>query len=208
MSQYIHYLSSDVDDEAKEFILGALKEQECRLYFASMLAPSDYHWHFIQAIDALTASLYLPGVSSLLNGLEASIRVTICEKAGRDLNGDLGTTMSNGLLREASSHGLDISILAMPGEENFLEMVRLSKPSVRIVSLRNEICHGNFRTFMRNVDGTEYFTPECLIPVAHDLINLALNWAKHLNSFLVDTRANKSRACELPVPENPLRDMI
>lgn len=87
------------------------REHAQKTFFLQAFAPSPFHWHFQQAYDALAADLYLPGISGLLNGIEASLRTTVSEIEGRGTDGDLGTLMSNNsLLRSAETHGMDISL--------------------------------------------------------------------------------------------------
>ena len=58
-------------------------------FFLRAFAPSPFHWHFQQAYEALQRKLFLPDLSGLLNGIEASIRTTSCELRGVPLDGDL-----------------------------------------------------------------------------------------------------------------------
>ena len=47
--------------------------------FLDRLAAAEFHWFFHQGLQAIRSNLYVPGVSSLLNGIEASLRVTIAQ---------------------------------------------------------------------------------------------------------------------------------
>lgn len=66
-----------LSDDGEETTLDDIKRESLqRAYFTSACAPSPFHWHFQQAYEALITDLYLPGVSGLLNGIEASLRTT------------------------------------------------------------------------------------------------------------------------------------
>lgn len=172
-------------------------------------APSPFHWHFQQASDALESDLYLPGLSGLLNGIEASLR-TLCSRViERPLDGDLGRVMSNPLLKEAKEIGLKIEKLAFPREENFLEKVNRRKDPVQLVALRNDICHGNFNAYNRNLPGIgELFTPECLGPVAAELLDVSYNWALEVSGYMEKQGWKKTAGAELQAPDNPLRKWL
>lgn len=45
---------------------------EERLHFVDSLRGAEMHWFFVQAVQALEQKLYLPGVVSLLNGIETA----------------------------------------------------------------------------------------------------------------------------------------
>ncbi|MCZ8088704.1 MAG: hypothetical protein O9247_01220 [Rhodobacteraceae bacterium] len=161
-------------------------EHHAQTFFVRVLAPSHFHWHFHQAYKALQSNLFLPGVSGLLNGIEASIRTLICEVEGRPLDGDLGKVMSNRLLSEASGKGLDVSLLAFPNEHDFAEKLPSNQrqDAVRIVQERNDICHGNFRRYVRSdAEFGEFFTPECVAPLAAQLLDISFVWALELARF-------------------------
>lgn len=191
-----------IEDEDE---LPFMEEAKRQAFFSSLLAPSPFHWHFTQAANALKKEYYLPGISGLLNGIEASLRTTLTAIAGRELQGDLGTLMStNGLLREARIAGMQVELLALPGETDFLDRIAGQKKA-KIVQLRNDICHGNFTVFGFEYEGIRIFTPECLLPISHALLDVAYQWAIHLSEFLED-RHLLPPSSERPTeaPQNPL----
>lgn len=165
-------------------------EHDERTFFVRTLAPSPFHWHFHQSQAAIKSGLYLPGLSGLLNALEASLRTTLTVAQGRSLEGDLGETMSASLLKNALDAGMPIAQLAFPDEADFLDRVKLSRKAartkpVKLVRLRHDICHGNTFDFHQNPPGVgEFFTPECLRPVSEQLLTISKNWAGELQKFL------------------------
>ena len=130
-------------------------------------------------------------MSSLLNGVEASLRVTIAQvsseaKAIEELSPY--KVLSNNLIQNAAELGMPVDALAFPGEENFREKLTSEKPSridVEIVRQRNNICHGNIFEFINRELGPEnsFFTPESLKPLAFTLLKVAHGWADELGKF-------------------------
>lgn len=180
------------------------REHEQKRYFLNACAPSPFHWHFQQAYNALTSNLFLPGLSGLLNGIEASLCTTMCRLEGRDLDGDLGYVMSNQLLRAAAAHGMNIELLALPDETDFRAKLPTKKDGVQLVKLRNNICHGNFGQFTKEVEGRSLFTPECLGKVSAQLLQVSFNWTKYLRDFYHQQGWVRTGSEGLITPENPL----
>lgn len=172
-------------------------------YFISACAPSPFHWHFHQAYEALRKELFLPGVSGLLNGIEASLRTTLTELGGRPLDGDLGSVMNNSLLRAAEIHGMAIDHFAFPGEDDFRTKLP-TKDGVRLVRLRNDICHGNFQSFVGKVAGSDYFVPESLAQTAALLLQVSFNWTRSVADFRHSKGLRTAGSEALIIPENPL----
>lgn len=177
-------------------------------FFLKALIPSPFHWHFQQASDALENGLFLPGLSGLLNGIEASLRTICCQVKERTLDGDLGRVMSNSLLKEAKEVGLKIESLAFPGEKSFLRKINNPKDPVQLVALRNDICHGNFQAYVRNMpDVGEFFTPECLGPVSAEMLDVSYEWALELSRYM-DQKGWRKTESRLYKPQNPLSQWL
>ena len=154
---------------------------------AHELRAPEFHWHFSQGLRAVDAELYVPGVLCLLAGIEASIRFTLrrLESRAFPFNADLGTVLSNALLREADKAGIPIQSLAFAGETDFASNLLQRQPEVRIVKVRNDLAHGNVQAFVNRDLGDDlaFFTPECLRPLAVELRAMSLRWAKELALF-------------------------
>lgn len=164
-----------------------------RNHFFERLCAAEFHWFFVQGFDAIWNQCYVPGVSSLLNGVEASLRVTIAQVSGGAPGKPLDElspyrVLSNNLIVNAQAVGMPVEALAFPGEADFLEKLKTVKPNrvdVEIVRQRNNICHGDIFEFINRELGPEnsFFTPECLRPLAFALLEVAHKWADELGKF-------------------------
>ena len=149
-----------------------------------LLRAAEFHWHFVQGIQAVNARLYVPGCLSLLAGIETSIRSTLFQLQEPDaMPEDLGQTMSNSLLRTAQRAGLPVDLLAFPSEPAFLESLRTNRPHVEIVAVRHDLLHGNILRFSQSLEGAMIFSPECLRPTSLLLRRMAVAWARALSEF-------------------------
>ena len=181
-------------------------------FFLEALSAAEFHWFFVQGLEALHTGLYLPGVSALLNGIEASLRITMRQVAldQADADGEFALStykvLSNVLVTTARDTGLPVEALAFPGEANFFDKLNTPKQSridVEVVRLRNDICHGNILPFVGTInDGTDaFFAPESLRNIAADLLGVSLAWAKALGDF----RRAKGLTRYGPTPPIPSR---
>lgn len=183
--------------------------QDCsdNSFFVRVLSPSAFHWHFQQAHKAFQQGLTLPGISCLLNGIEASIRVTLTELNGGDLTGDQGRMMSNALLLHARSNGLPIELLKL-GESDFEDRLNNggSRRPVKLVRWRNALCHGNIADFWGDAgeEGGVFFTPECLNKPAEMLVEASIDWAMELAEFRHIREIGAKPPRDLPRPSNPI----
>ncbi len=151
------------------------------------------HWFFVQAIDALEHELYIPACSSMLNGIEASLRVTIhqLEKSEDILNISPYQVLSNPLISKARDFGLPVHTLALSNESGFESKLNSTKPNridVEVVRIRNNICHGNITEYIDGELGKEFLilTPECLREVAFELVNTSRLWVYSLGIFRIN----------------------
>jgi len=114
---------SRMEEEIQKFIDEGLKEHKEKVFFIQQELGAEIHWFFTQAFQALKSELYLPACTSFLNGIEASLRVTMAqvEKPCRVTELDGIKTLSNSLLKSAKESGLPIEALAFPDEHDFLE---------------------------------------------------------------------------------------
>lgn len=126
----------------------------------------------------------------MLNGIEASLRVTL-EQLAHNPNDDFELSpyriLSNKLILSASEAGLPVNALALKGEDDFLDKLASAKPNrvdVELVRLRNNICHGDILEFAQGLDdGSSFFTPECVGHIAMSIANVSFKWAKALGEF-------------------------
>ena len=149
--------------------------------YVEQLKAAEFHWFFVQGEQALASDLYVPGAASLIAGVEASIRSTLHRLDGRDVDDDLGATLSNSLLRVAASRGLPVQALSFPGETDLLVKVQRREPYAEIVRIRHNLAHGNIMEYVNREFGI--FTPECLRDLSRQLVATARRWARDLGQF-------------------------
>lgn len=102
---------------------------------------------------------------------------------------------------------MNINLLTFPAESDFRDKLR-TREGVKLVQLRNDICHGNFQRFVRDEEGNYFFTPECLAKVSAQLLQMSFDWTRFLCDFYHDKGWRSSGAVELIVPDNPLKHWL
>ena len=159
-------------------------------FFVEHLRRSEMHWFFIQAVKAMRSELYIPACSSFLNGIEASLRITIAQLDVATEVKELSPykLLSNVLLVKAKELGIPVELLAFDGENNFLQKLTTNKPNrvdVEVVRVRNNLCHGNVLEFVNSElgEGMNFFTPECLREVSNILYETSRKWVVGLGKF-------------------------
>jgi hypothetical protein len=169
------------------------KPQKEAQFFSEHLRGAEFHWFFIQAVKALEHDLYVPAVSSLLNGIEATLRVTMQQISAPNVPQEPSPyrVLSNKLIQDAHTHGLPVEKLAFAGESNFFDKLISAKPcqvDVEIVRMRNNICHGNVFEFINREqgNGNHFFTPECLRELANSLLEISKKWAFALGEYRLE----------------------
>lgn len=179
-----------MDEEIQEFIDKGIREHKEKVFFIEQGLGAEVHWFFTQALQALKSELYLPACTSFINGIEASIRVTLSqvEKPTRVKELDPFKTLSNRLLSNALDAGLPVEFLAFPNEHDFLQKLSTKNPNilnVEVVRVRHNLCHGNILEYVNTdlSDESAFFTPECCRELAFDLYEVSKLWAKSLGTF-------------------------
>ena len=169
-------------------------------FFFKHLQAAEFHWFFVQGVEALMNGFYVPAVSSLLNGIEASLRVTISQASNLEhkiIELSPHKVLSNNLIKNAKELGLPTSVLAFSNEKDFeakLETLKPKRIDVEIVKQRNNICHGNILEFINTEFGDEnsFFTPECLRELSFELLNISGNWVEQLGIYRKEIIISKS----------------
>jgi hypothetical protein len=179
-----------MNDEFQKFIDEGIKAHKEKIFFIEQNLGAEIHWFFTQAVQALKSELYLPACTSFLNGIEASLRITMAqvEKPSRVTELDPIKTLSNRLLVSAKELGLPIKALAFPGECDFLEKLETKRPNqvyVEVVRIRHNLCHGNILEYVNTELGEQdaFFTPECCRELANLLHIVSKEWAIQLGVF-------------------------
>lgn len=165
-------------------------DSELRHYFVDCLKAAEMHWFFVQGVDALVADLYLPGVLSLLNGVEATLRITLHQLRDFHFEEELDChqVLSNALIRKGAEAGLPVDKLAFPGETDFVAKFNSAGPSrrnVEIVRQRHNLCHGNDLEYVNRDLGeqNQFFAPECLRGLSTTLVEISKDWVRALGKF-------------------------
>ncbi|AKD58409.1 hypothetical protein SD10_08520 [Spirosoma radiotolerans] len=162
-----------------------------RNFFFERLCAAEFHWFFVQGIDALMNGLYVPAVSSLLNGIEASLRITVDQvnnPTGELIELSPYKVLSNNLIKGARDIGMPTNCLAFPEEEEFDQKLESQKPNridVELVRQRNNICHGNILEFVNRDLGKEnsFFTPVSLRQLSFQLLDISGSWAEQIGEY-------------------------
>ena len=176
-----------MEDEMKRSIDEYRNEQ---VFFIEQGLGAEVHWFFTQAVQALNKELYLPACTSFLNGIEASLRVTMAqiETPSRVTELDPIKTLSNRLIKSAKDSGFPVEALAFPGEHDFLARLETKRPNqvnVEVVRIRHNLCHGNILEYINTKLGEHnaFFTPECCRELSKILHLVSKNWARQLGIF-------------------------
>ncbi|ENF4444616.1 hypothetical protein ABRH25_000861 [Salmonella enterica subsp. enterica] len=178
-------------NEDPDIHLTCMRESyEERQFFFEQGLGAEIHWFFVQGAEAIRADLYLPACTSLINGVELSIRLIMAQMENssrvRELNPK--EILSNKLLANAHKKGLPVNFLAFPGEDNFIEKITSTAkhtPYAEIVRIRHNICHGNILEYVNTELGEShaFFTPECCRSLSITLLNLSKGWTTKLGEF-------------------------
>lgn len=179
-----------MNEKNQEFIDQGIRKHKEKVFLIEQGLGAEVHWFFTQAQQALESELYLPACTSFINGIEASIRVTLSQIKipTRVKELDPIKTLSNRLLKNAQDAGIPIECLAFPNEQGFMHKLRTEKPNkvnVEIVKVRHNLCHGNILEYINTELGerNEFFTPECCRELAFVLYAASKQWAKNLGAF-------------------------
>lgn len=178
-----------IDDDCTDHV-EAMERIKKRFFFHEYRLPSYLSSIFSQSYEALENRLILPACTGFINGIEASLRIVLKEYSIRNIFLDLDPkiTLNNRLLNDAREIGLPVELLAFPKEDDFLEKITSkSKPEkyAEIVRLRHNFCHGNVLEFINKDlgEGNYFFTPECTLPVALNLLEISRRWVPQLGEF-------------------------
>jgi hypothetical protein len=145
---------------------------------------------FDDGFNAMSNEIYLAACLCFITGIEMTLRLPLLLRQNRGI--DLGhltdgsPLMSNGLLREAKEFGLPVELLAFPDELDFLSQIK-SNEKVKIVKLRNGICHGNLNLFVTDhieLEGVRVIDNRNIKQEANKLNDIVNRWANGFQDFL------------------------
>ncbi len=178
------------DPEALRWLECEREKYQEKAQYVQRLCAAEMHWFFVQGLQAIQSDLYVPGVCSLLNGIEASLRNTIAQVTAGGGTEELSPyrVLSNTLIKSGQQLGMPVEALAFPSETDFIAKLATEKPNridVEVVRQRNNLCHGNVFEFINRElgPGNGFFTPECLREFAEVLLGLSDRWTEALGQF-------------------------
>jgi len=178
---------------------------EKRNFFLENLQAAEFQWFFVEGLISLEEELHLPGLLSLINGIEASLRWThrqITREENAGYEPERRSLLNNRLLRDCHDLGMPVERLAFNGETNFLEKIRTNDQPAEIVRTRNNVCHGNVFEYIQEIDGGAFFVPGNLTPVSEQVLWTSFHWAEGLGEY----RRAKGFPHHCPLRVNPVQN--
>lgn len=150
-------------------------------FYLDNLRNAELHWIFVEAEESFSRSRYISSSICFIAGIESSIRSTMSRLQNNGFSDDLGSTLSNSLLRNARDRGLPVHCLIMPSDSDFERKLATRAEHVEIVRVRHNLAHGNFQEYVQR--DICFFTPECMRDMCSDLRHAAREWVEALGSF-------------------------
>jgi hypothetical protein len=176
-----------------------------RNFFLEALQAAEFQWFFVEGLIALEEDLHLPGLLSLMNGIEASIRWTHRQITRQDGDGpepEKRSILSNYLLRQCHAKGMPVETLAFQGETDFLKTINDNKINADIVRTRHNICHGNIYEYVQEVGGEPVFVPGNLTVLSEQVLWVSFKWAHALGEY----RRTIGMHHHVPTPNIPVEN--
>ncbi|MFV5630755.1 hypothetical protein [Acinetobacter oleivorans] len=144
---------------------------------------AEFHWYFIQGIDAYINGHFLPALLSLICGIESSLRSTLHLMSNSEVDRlYVKKIMNIELIIDAKNKGLPISALAFSNEHDFDEKIT-NEEKINLIKLRNDLMHGNIREFTEYFEDQRIFYPEHLLDPLVEIILISKKWIKELSEF-------------------------
>lgn len=158
--------------------------------------------HFFEDGYACVAKgQYLAACLCFVAGIEMSLRLPLLLRKGYDISrasDHYGTSvplLKNQLLLQAKKNaGLPVELLRYSSEtdkQSFLAQLRRSAPrdQVRIVNLRNNVCHGNLNIFVTKHEGEKRIYHSEIEKEARELENICVKWVEAYGEWLTKQEA-------------------
>jgi hypothetical protein len=175
-------------DTDKKIMIWAAQHNFNHHFIAGELTP-----FFKDGARALHCEAYLAACLCFLTGIEMSLRLPLLFKHGKDIRtaGKIDVDiplLKNDLLLKAKKLGLPVHLLKYPDEDLAKFNADLPKTSwqdqVKIVQMRNNLCHGNLNILVNTDDpeSPKIFTKdiEC---EARTLSEISTKWSENYNIF-------------------------
>ncbi len=178
---------------------------EKRNFFLESLQAAEFQWFFVEGLIALEEELHLPGLLSLINGIEASIRWTHRQvtREDNDTHEPEGRSiLSNHLLRKCLAQGMPVEALAFEGEGDFFAKISTNAVNAEIVRTRHNVCHGNLHEYFQKVGDEVIFVPGNLVAISEQVLWVSFKWAHALGHY----RRQLGLQHHVPNPDIPVKD--
>lgn len=176
-----------------------------RNFFLESLQAAEFQWFFVEGLIALEEELHLPGLLSLINGIEASIRWThrqITRQEAEEPEPEKRSILSNHLLRKCHAQGMPVIALAFEGEVDFVKKISDNKINAKIVHTRHNVCHGNIYEYVQTVGGEPIFVPGNLTALSEEVLWVSFKWAHALGEY----RRSIGMQHYVPTPDIPVEN--
>ncbi|MBX8799739.1 hypothetical protein HBA92_03130 [Ochrobactrum sp. MR28] len=174
-------------DEAFAIMMGRSEYYwQKRNFFLEALQAAEFHWFFVEGLIALEEELHLPGLLSIINGIEASMRWThrhMTREANESHEPEKRSLMNNRLLNECAELGMPVEVLAFNGEADFLDKIKGKTLNAELVRVRNNICHGNIFEYVADREHSSIMLPGNLTVVSEQILWISYQWAYALGEF-------------------------
>ncbi|MEQ1345313.1 hypothetical protein [Acinetobacter seifertii] len=177
---------SEFNNESDYFLrisdLNLLKFNYKNLFYLPN-SGAEYHWHFLEGFEAFSNGTILPALLSYICGIEASLRSTLyMMKTNPSDRLYVRELMNMDLIYEAYDKGLPISTLAFSNENNFIDSVQ-KKNKIRLINVRNDLMHGNIRSYCEKFEEDRIFTPTHLLNDLIETIIISRKWIAEISEF-------------------------
>ncbi|EXS35238.1 hypothetical protein [Acinetobacter sp. 826659] len=144
---------------------------------------AEFHWYFLEGLNAFFNEHYLPALLSLICGIEASLRSTLHLISNSEVDRlYIPENMNKQMIITAKQKGLPISALAFRDEYDFHEKLS-NNDKLNLLKLRNDLMHGNISEFTKSVNDERIFYPIHLLNSLIEIILISKKWLKDLNEF-------------------------
>ncbi|MFK1489869.1 hypothetical protein ACIWPR_10765 [Acinetobacter baumannii] len=151
--------------------------------FIQKNSGAEFHWYFIEGLEAYINGLFLPALLSLICGIESSLRSTLhLMSDGEEDRLYVNKIMNKEMIIDAKNKGLPISALAFSNEQDFHKKIT-NDEKINLIKLRNDLMHGNIREFTEYFEEQRIFYPEHLIDSLVEIILISKKWIKELSEF-------------------------
>ncbi|WP_284086960.1 hypothetical protein [Acinetobacter pittii] len=152
-----------------------------KVSFCQPGSGAEYHWHFLEGFEAFSKGVLIPSLLSFICGIEASMRSTLYIMTANPGNKIyVKELMKMDLIHEAYEKGLPVSTLAFKHEQEFMDKI-INKTKIHLLKIRNDLMHGNIKSYCKQFNEDRIFTPELLLNDLLETIIISRKWIAELS---------------------------